>query len=162
MPYPSRRAALLAVALMLPVASAGAQERSPDAILVERAWTRAVGATAPTAAGYMTVTNRGGTPDRLVSARSPMARSVEIHDSSVADGVMRMRPLPDGVALPPGATLRLAPGGLHLMLIAPTGGFTRGGRVPVTLSFDRAGDVTVELEVAAAGARDAPGGHGGH
>lgn len=162
MPHPSRRAVLLAVALILFVPPAGAQERSPDAILVERAWTRAVGATAPTAAGYMTVTNRSGAPDRLVSARSPMARSVEIHDSAVADGVMRMRPLPEGVVLPPGATLRLAPGGLHLMLIGPTGGFTRGGRVPVTLSFDMAGDVTVELEVAAAGARAAPGGHGGH
>lgn len=162
MSHPPRRAVLLAVALILPIASAAAQERSPEAIVVERPWTRAVGATAPTAAGYMSVTNHSSTPDRLVSARSPMARSVEIHDSSVADGVMRMRPLPDGVALPPGATLRLAPGGPHLMLIGPTGGFARGGRVPVTLSFEGAGDVTVELEVAAAGARDAPSGHGGH
>lgn len=88
------------------------------------------------------------------------ARSVEIHEMTMTDGVMRMRPLAGGIAIPPGGTAWLRPGGTHLMLIGPAGPFAQGENVPVTLCFERAGEVTVDLEVAAAGARDAaPRGH---
>jgi copper(I)-binding protein len=109
----------------------------------------------------MTLRNRGTSPDRLVGAETLAARAVEIHEQRMEDGVMRMRPLPGGVALPPGEAVTLGPGGLHLMLIGPTRAFARGQRVPLTLRFERAGEVAVELAVEAAGAR-APSGHAGH
>ena len=123
-------------------------------------WTRAVAARAPTAAGYMTIRNAGSAPDRLLGAETPQAGRVELHEMSMTDGIMRMRPVPGGIALPPGQEVRLAPGGLHLMLIGPQGDFAQGARVPLTLVFERAGRVEVELAVEAAGARGS--GHDGH
>lgn len=156
------RAALAAgiavVSLSTPVA---AHELRVGDLLIEHPWTRAVGDRAPTAAGYMVIRNTATTPDRLIAAETPRASRVEIHEMSVTDGIMRMRPITGGIALPPGAEVRLAPGGQHLMLIGPQGGFAQGAHVPVTLVFERAGRVTVELAVEAAGARGA-GQHQGH
>jgi copper(I)-binding protein len=156
------RVALLACAsfYVLPVSLGSAHEFRAGDIAIDRPWTRAVGASAPTAAGYMVLRNGGTVPDRLVSAATPMATAIEMHQMSMTDGIMRMRPLPDGIELPPGQSVRLEPGGLHLMLIGPTGGLARGTRVPVTLRFERAGQVAVELIVEAAGAR--AGAHQGH
>lgn len=148
---------LWAAALVTAAAAAYAQ---PGDIAITQAWTRAVGATAPTAAGYLTLRNRGATPDRLVSAETPAARAVEIHEQRMEQGVMRMRPLPDGVPVPPGETVTLGPGGTHLMLVGPTRALARGERVPLTLRFERAGQVRVELSVEAAGARQPA--HAGH
>ena len=130
-------------------------------LAIDHPWTRAVGAAAPTAAGYMVIRNTGAAPDRLVSAETPRAARVEMHAMSVTDGIMRMRPIDGGIALPPGGEVRFAPGSLHLMLIGPQGGFEQGARVPVTLVFERAGRITVELAVDAAGARGT-GPHQGH
>ncbi len=130
-------------------------------LLIDHPWTRAVGERAPTAAGYLVIRNTGASADRLLAAETPHASRVEIHEMSVTDGIMRMRPIPGGIAVPPGAEVRLAPGGQHLMLIAPQGGFAQGARVPVTLVFERAGRVDVELAVDAAGARGAAP-HQGH
>lgn len=150
-------AALAAIASPLPAA---AQEYRAGDVAVGRPWTRAIAAGAPTATGYMTFRNEGSAPDRLVSASTPMARAVELHESTVADGIMRMRPLPSGIQIPPGATVRLEPGGLHAMLAGPSGPFAQGTRVPLTLRFERAGEVTVELAVEAPGARSSA--HRGH
>lgn len=146
-----------ALMLMTAVSLASAQ---PSDIAVSNAWTRAVGAMASTAAGYMTLRNRGSTPDRLVGADTPVARSVEIHAQRMEDGVMRMRPLPGGIPLPPGETVTLGPGGTHLMLVGPTRAYARGERVSLTLRFEHAGEVRVELSVEAAGARQPR--HAGH
>lgn len=151
-------AALAAIASALPAA---AQDYRAGDVAVGRPWTRAVAAGAPTAAGYMTLRNEGSAPDRLVSASTPMARAVELHEGAVADGITRMRPLPSGIEIPPGATVRLEPGGLHAMLTGPSGPFAQGTRVPLTLRFERAGEVTVELAVEAPGARSG-GAHRGH
>lgn len=156
------RVALLACAsfYVLQVSFGSAHEFRAGDIAIDRPWTRAVGASAPTAAGYMVLRNGGTVPDRLVSAATPMATAIEMHQMSMTDGIMRMRPLPDGIELPPGQSVRLEPGGLHLMLIGPMGGLARGTRVPVRLRFERAGQVAVELIVEAAGAR--AGAHQGH
>jgi copper(I)-binding protein len=127
---------------------------------IEHPWSRAVGPRAPTAAGYLIVRNSGATPDRLVAAETPMARLVEIHETSMSDNIMRMRPVADGIVVPAGGTVRLAPNGLHLMLVGPQAGFVQGARVPLVLVFERAGRVAVELAVEAPGAR--AGEHGGH
>jgi periplasmic copper chaperone A len=159
---PSRRALPLAVAALavsgVPLA---AQETRLGDLVIQQPWTRAVGERAQAAAGYLVIRNAGSAPDRLIAAATPRARVVELHEMAMTDGVMRMRPIAGGIALPPGREVRLAPGGLHLMLIGPQGGFVQGTRVPVTLTFERAGQVTVELSVEAAGAR-APGAHHGH
>ena len=97
----------------------------------------------------------------MPTAETPRATRVELHEMSITDGIMRMRPIAGGIALPAGGEVRLAPGGLHLMLIGPKGGFEQGVRVPTTLVFERAGRITVELAVEAPGARGT-GPHQGH
>lgn len=157
-------AALLLILSSTPSLLVTAQQPPGTLVEVERAWTRATGASAQTAVAYMAIRNRGTLPDRLVSAFSAEARAVELHETAMEHGVMRMRPIQGGVTLPPGELVRLEPdgGGMHLMLVGPTRAFARGERVPLTLRFERAGDVGVEMSVEAAGARRpaADGGHG--
>jgi copper(I)-binding protein len=161
---PITRRGALAAALLLPVpvlahhgtavhaerAQATPAARAGD-IAIEAPWTRAAGANA-NGAGFMTLRNGGSAPDRLLSAGSPVARVVELHTHIREGEVMRMRPVAD-IPLPPGQTVRLQPGGLHVMLIGLTRPLERGERVPLTLRFERGGEVTVMLEVLAAGAR---------
>lgn len=128
-------------------------------VTVTAPWTRAAGAGA-TGVGYMSIRN-AGPADRIVAARTPAARVVELH-SHICDGdVMRMRPVA-AIELPAGEEIRLAPGGLHLMLIGLAAPLRRGERVPVTLVLERGGEVQVELSVEAAGARGPGGGHHQH
>ena len=158
------RAALMTGAAFVSLPFLGAPLAAHDFragdLAIGHPWTRAVAARAPTAAGYMTIRNAGSAPDRLLGAETPQAGRVELHEMSMTDGIMRMRPVPGGIALPPGQEVRLAPGGLHLMLIGPQGEFAQGARVPLALAFERAGRVEVELAVEAAGARGS--GHDGH
>ena len=108
---------------------------------------RATPAGAPTGVGYLTLTNDGDTPDRLVSASSPAADHVEIHEMKITDGVMSMRPVPGGLAIPPHGSVALKPGSYHLMLIGPKHPFVAGQTIPVTLTFERAGPAQIELAV---------------
>ena len=147
-------------AYALPFGSATAHDFRVGDLQIGHPWTRAVAATAPTAAGYMTIRNTGSVADRLVGAETPRVNRAEMHEMSMTDGIMRMRPIPGGIAIPPGQEVRLAPGGMHLMLIGQQGGFTQGARIPLTLVFERAGRVEVELAVEAAGARGSS--HDGH
>jgi copper(I)-binding protein len=150
-----RRRAAIGAALALALAPAA---RAQGAVTVTAAWTRAAGAGA-TGVGYMTIRNPGPAADRILGARTPAARVVELH-THIRDGdVMRMRPV-QAIDLPPGQEVRFAPGGLHLMLIGLAAPLRQGERVPVTLVLERGGEVQVELSVEAAGARG-PGG-GGH
>jgi copper(I)-binding protein len=100
----------------------------------------------------MVLRNTGTAPDRLLSAATPAARVVELHTHIREGDVMRMRPVAD-IPVPPGETVRLQPGGLHVMLIGLTRPLERGQQIPLTLRFERGGEVTVMLEVQAAGAR---------
>jgi hypothetical protein len=153
-----RRSFLAAPPALLAVAfSAVAQQQQSDAaragdLAVQQPWTRAAGQGA-TGAGFMAISNRGGAADRLLSASSPAARAIELH-SMVRDGeVMRMRPV-EAVEIRAGQTVTLRPGGLHLMLIGLSQPLRQGETVPVTLRFERAGEVQVALPVQAAGARE--------
>ncbi|PHK96203.1 hypothetical protein CR162_04660 [Pseudoroseomonas rhizosphaerae] len=121
-------------------------------------WSRAAPANG-TGAGFMSLRNTGTLPDRLVGARAGIARVVEIHTHIQEGGVMRMRPV-EAIEIAPGAEVKLAPGGYHLMLIGLREPLRKDDRVPVTLTFERAGSVTVELAVEAAGAN--PARQGGH
>lgn len=116
---------------------------------VEGGWVRPPPPGAPVAAAYLTVTNPGRRADRLSGVASPDAERVEIHSMALEGGVMRMR-AQAGADLPAGGALVLAPGGLHLMLIAPRRPLKAGDAVPITLSFARAGAVRATLPVRAA------------
>jgi uncharacterized protein YcnI/copper(I)-binding protein len=127
---------------------------------VKSAWARAMLPNQPAGGGYLTIVNNGGEADRLVGATSPSAGKVEIHSMEMKDGVMIMRPVEGGLEIPAGGTVELKPGGLHLMFMAVSAPFAEGGTVPVTLEFEKAGTVEIELPV---GPRDggAPE-HSGH
>jgi copper(I)-binding protein len=149
-------APLLALpAVALPVVASAQQAGD---LVIAAPWSRAAGQ-GGTGAGFLAISNRGAVADRLLSASSPAARVTEIH-AHVRDGdVMRMRPVP-AIDLPPGQTVSLQPGGLHLMLIGLTRPLQAGQSVPVTLVFERAGAVQVELAVQGAGARGPAMRHG--
>lgn len=145
-----RRSLLAAVPALLALPAAARDYAAGD-IRIGNPWTRAAGANG-NGGGFMRLTNRGTQPDRLISAASPIARVVELHTHIREGDVMRMRPVND-IPVPAGQTVELRPGGLHVMLIGLTEPLRQGARVPVTLRFERAGEVTVELAVEAAGAR---------
>jgi periplasmic copper chaperone A len=150
---PLLRRTLLALAGLapLPAFAHGPAVAAGDLQLTE-AWSRAAGANG-TGAGFLTIRNAGTQPDRLLGAASPVARSVELH-THVRDGeVMRMRMAEGGIAIPPGATVTLRPGGVHVMLVGLKEPLAQGSEVPLTLRFERAGEAQVMLQVAAAGAR---------
>ena len=152
------RRALLGVGLMaslLPAASA--HDAQVGDLSVTQPWSRAAGANG-TGAGYLTIRNAGTQPDRLVSAASPVARKVELHTHMRDGEVMRMRPMA-GIPVPPGETVTLQPGGLHVMLMGLTEPLRQGSEVPLTLRFERAGEVQVMLQVQAAGARGPTAAH---
>ncbi|HWV20124.1 MAG TPA: copper chaperone PCu(A)C [Devosia sp.] len=128
-------------------------------IEITGAFSRATLPNAPVGGGFMTITNKGAEDDRLVSVKTDIAKEAQIHEMAMEGDVMKMRQLKDGLALPAGETVTLEPGGLHLMFMGLNGAIKEGDLVPVTLTFERAGTVTVDL-VAGATAADAPV-HGG-
>jgi len=147
----SRRLLLASPALLLAAPARAHHDTVVGAITIGHPWARAAGANTNGTA-YMTLRNSGAQPDRLVAASTPIARTVELH-THIRDGeVMRMRPVAD-IPLPAGQTVHLRPGGLHVMLIGLTEPLRQGATVPLTLRFERAGEVTVQLEIQAAGAR---------
>jgi len=148
---------LLAAMLAWPasLAPALAHEFKARTIIINHPWSRATPAVAPSAGGYFTVINTGTEPDRLVSIASPLAERVEIHESSIVDGVARMRPLPHGIEIAAGETVELQPGKIHLMFIRPSAPLVEGERFDATLFFEKAGDVDVEFAVQGMGTRPA-------
>lgn len=149
------RRSLLAAAAAFAALPATAHDYAAGDIRIGHPWTRAAGANA-NGAGFMALRNTGTQPDRLLSAATPAARVVELHTHIREGDVMRMRPVQD-IPVPAGEAVELRPGGLHIMLIGLAAPLAQGSRVPLTLRFERAGEVQVELVVESAGART--GGH---
>ena len=135
---------------------AAEQEVLSGALEVRDAWAAATPGGAEVAAGYLTIVNGAPAADRLVSASSPRAARVEIHEMRMDGDVMRMRAMTDGLALASGARAELAPGGAHLMFMDISAPFLEGESVPVTLVFENSGALELMLPVRAGGA------HGGH
>lgn len=124
-----------------------AHDFSAGDIRIGHPWSRVAPAAAPVIGGYLTLTNAGSKADTLVGGSTPLAERIEIHQMSIEGGVARMRPLPDGLEVPAGSSVDLAPGGTHLMLIKPSRPFAEGDRIEATLEFARAGSVRVEFVV---------------
>ena len=122
-----------------------AQTPGGPVISVHDAWTRPANP-GVNAAGYLLITNKGRTADRLVAAESPIATTVSIHQSQTVGGVTSMRAV-DGIPVRAGQTVTLAPGGFHLMLEGLKRPLKVGDRAPLTLSFVKAGVVRTILVV---------------
>jgi copper(I)-binding protein len=119
---------------------------SSGSITTADAWARP-GSTGAETAAYLTITNTGTAADTLVSASSPSATSVEIHETTTdASGMMGMHPI-DGIEIPAGGSVTLEPGGKHLMVMGLTTDLAVGGTLDVDLVFENAGTVKVKAEV---------------
>jgi periplasmic copper chaperone A len=103
--------------------------------------------TAPTGSAYMLIHNHASTPDRLLSVASPSAERVEVHSSTEEDGVLRMGPVEEPVEIPAGGLVLLKRGGVHLMFMGLAEPWEDGAMVPVTLTFEEAGEVAIEVPV---------------
>lgn len=154
---------LVAFALASCAAPAFAADVKAGDLVISQAWSRATPGGAKVAGGYLTIENKGAVADRLVGVSADIAGKSEIHEMSMDNGVMKMRPLDNGLTIDSGKTVKLVPGGNHLMLQELKGPFKQGDKVPVTLQFEKAGKVAVSLDVQGVGAQT-PGeaGHAGH
>ena len=125
-------------------------------IEVQTAWARASIGTQRPAAAYVTIRNAGERPDSLTKVETPLARSAELHETVETNGRASMRPV-EALNLPPKEEVRLAPGGVHIMLMQLSEPLKEGGKLPLTLVFEHAGSVTVDAEIAGVGAPKPPG-----
>jgi periplasmic copper chaperone A len=148
-------AALIACLFAAP---ARADDVKAGDLTISQGWARATPRGAKVGGGYLTIQNGGSAPDRLVSASTDVAGKVEIHEMTMSNGVMKMRPLEKGLTVEPGKTVKLAPGGYHLMLMDLKNPLKQGEKVPVTLDFEKAGKVGVSLDVEGVGAQGPAGG----
>ncbi|MFC5584339.1 copper chaperone PCu(A)C [Nitratireductor kimnyeongensis] len=113
----------------------------------------------PSGGGYMTIENTGAVDDTLVSLTSTRAGKVEVHTMEMNNDVMVMRPVKDGLTIPAGETVTLEPGGLHVMFMQVERGFQEGEAIPLTLGFEKAGTVDMELMTGPARDKASDGGH---
>ena len=116
---------------------------------------------AMTGAVYMTLDNKSGTADRLTGASSDVADKLQIHEMKVENGVMQMREVADGLAIPAGGSVVLKPGSRHVMLIGLKKPLTAGEKFSLTLTFEKAGNISVSVPVQAMGATQDKGGMSG-
>jgi copper(I)-binding protein len=151
--------ALLFAAVLLQPALA--HDITKGDLVISAPWSRATPAGSQVAAGYVAITNKGLSAERLVSFTTDLAGQPEVHEMTNEGGVMKMRPLSKGLVIPAGGTVKLEPGGYHLMLLKLKQPLTAGQRFKATLVFEKAGPVEVEFEVRAIGAGQQKG-HGGH
>lgn len=111
----------------------------------------------PVGGGTVTMKNDGASDDRLVSVVSPLAGRVEIHEMAMVNDVMKMRKMAAGIVIPAGKTVDMTSGDLHFMFYNVSKPFAEGDKVPVTLTFEKAGKVNVVMDVGSA-----KGGHEAH
>jgi copper(I)-binding protein len=149
------------MALGLAIA-ANAQEFRAGTLVIDRPWTRATPGGAKVAGGFMTITNKGTEPDRLIGGSLPRAGRFEVHETRMEGNVMRMRPLPKGLEIAPGQTVTLAPGGYHVMFMELKQPLKQGERLRGQLVFERAGTVEVEYTVESPGAKARMNGKSAH
>lgn len=151
-----------------------AHEFKAGDIVIDHPWSRQAPTGAKVAGGYVVLENTGAEADRLIGVATDIAGKSEIHEMAVDNGVMTMRPLPDGIEIPAGGKVELKPGGLHMMFMDLKSQPAKGDKFKGTLTFEKAGTVDVEFAVEEMGARSGhegmdhgsgshdSGGHGSH
>jgi periplasmic copper chaperone A len=156
----TRIALVFGVALSLWASAAMAQNYSIGSIEVGKPWSRATPKGAKVAGAYMTITNKGTAPDRLVGGSTSAASGFEVHSMVMEQGVAKMRPVEGGLEIKPGETVELKPGSFHVMLVGLKEPLQKGQKVKGTLQFEKAGKVDIEYAVEPLGATTpAAGGH---
>jgi periplasmic copper chaperone A len=139
--------------VLLTLSVARADDVKAGDLVISQAWSRATPGGAKIGAGYLTIENKGSAADRLVAVSGEAAGKIEVHEMAMNNGVMTMRPLDKGLAIDPGKTVTLAPGGYHLMMMDLKAPLKQGDKVPLTLEFEKAGKVSVTLDVQGVGAK---------
>src|SRR5271169_3987674 len=142
--------AFVAVLLAAPVR---AEKIKAGDLVITQAWSRATPGGAKVGGGYLTIENKGSAPDRLIGGSAEVSDKVQVHEMAVNNGVMTMRPLDQGLVIEPGKTVKLAPGGYHLMLLDLKNPLKQGEKLPITLEFERAGKVSLSLDIQGIGAQ---------
>ncbi|MBM3584524.1 MAG: copper chaperone PCu(A)C [Alphaproteobacteria bacterium] len=133
---------------------AGAHEVTVGDLVIDHPWARASAGQASNGALYLTITNHGAEADRLIAIETPVAERAELHESAMdANGVMTMR-MVEAVDIAPGATVKLEPGELHVMLFGLAAPLRVETMVAATLVFERVGRVAVEVYVEPVGAAE--------
>jgi len=144
----------IALAMLVAALASGtalADEYRAKTLRISNAFVRATPPGAKVAGAFMSIENQGKETDRLVSASSPVAGLVEIHEMAMDGGLMKMRAV-KGIDLKPGATVELRPGGYHVMLEDLKQPLKQGEQVPVLLTFEKAGTVEIKVKVEPMGA----------
>lgn len=141
--------------MLIGLAWMGAAGAAEPSIHIVDAWARATPPGVENGAVYCEIQNHGPA-DKLVSARTSAARGAEIHASVAEHGVVEMRRI-EALAIGAGASVELAPGGTHVMLVGLAAPLVPGAKVALTLVFEAAGEIAVEVPVV--DARAAPAAH---
>jgi len=129
-----------------------AQTTKVESVAITGAYTRATAPGQQVAGGFMKIDNKGNVADQLVSASSPAAGEVQLHEMAMDGNVMKMRQVKD-IAVPAGGSVELKPGGYHLMFMNLNGPFAAGQTVPVKLKFAKAGEIEVKIPINEMGAQ---------
>ncbi len=152
-------AALLATALLSNLAAAS--DYNLGDLAIHKPWARASIGQAQAGAAYLTVMNKGSVPDRLIAAEGTVANRVELHTHMMEGGVMKMRPV-KAIEVAPGEPAVLKPGGLHVMLMGLKAPLVKGESFPLTLVFEKAGRIEIEVPIGEATAMEHQIDHKGH
>lgn len=150
--------AVLAASLTMPAA---AQDMTVGTLKISAPWARATPKGASVGGGYMTITNTGTAPERLIGGAAGISSRFEVHEMSMDNGVMRMRELAQGLEIKPGEKVELKPGGYHVMFMDLKQQLMPGQSFKATLQFEKAGKVEVSFAVQGIGAQS-PGPAAGH
>jgi len=138
---------LVATALTIAAIITSAADASAGDVDVTNAFARASAApAAKSGAAYVTIVNQGAESDRLVAVSTPAARSSELHRTVMDGDVMKMEPVHD-LEIPANGTLAMSPGGMHIMLMGLGAPLKAGETIDLTLTFEKAGDVTVKVPI---------------
>ena len=167
--FRTARLALIFALMLIPIAALAHEYQAGD-LHIAHPSSVATPPRAPNGVAYLTIHHGGEKADRLISASTPRADRVQLHQSREADGMAAMEKVDLPLTIAPGTELKLAPGGRHFMLMGIHAPLKVGERIPLTLVFESAGEVEVELAVEALGGTAAkdqkgsanPSGHHGH
>lgn len=124
-----------------------AHDYTVEGLTIDHPWARPTPGKSKVAAVYLSLVNKSGTGDTLVSASSPVAAKIEVHETSIADGIAKMRRLDGGLPIAAGATVKLEPAGMHLMLFGLSRPLKLEERIPLTLEFQKRGKVEVKVNI---------------
>ena len=140
------RLGALALTALLATPAARAHDYTHGPLKIGHPWARETASMARAGGAFLTIENTGDTPDRLLTANSPVAARTEVHTVIKEGDVMRMREVP-AIDLAPRTKTELKPGGFHVMLMELKAPLKAGDKFPMTLVFEKAGTITIEVQV---------------